>query len=85
LEWLARGSFLAIGFIIAYAASRASADQRGLAACVGGTLFLILLYVFLEAQFVRVEFDDEFITHFLRGESAASFHGVLSLALHIPQ
>jgi hypothetical protein len=35
-----------------------------LAACVGGTLLLISLYVFLEAQFVRVEFDDEFIYTF---------------------
>ena len=61
---IAGWSFLAIGFFIAYAASRASADQRVLAACVGGTLFLISLYVFLEGQFVRVEFDDEFIYTF---------------------
>jgi hypothetical protein len=61
---IAGRSFLAIGFFIAYAASRASADQRVLAACVGGTLLLISLYVFLEAQFARVEFDDEFIYTF---------------------
>ena len=61
---IAGWSCLTIGFFIAYAACRASADQGVLAACVGGTLFLISLYVFLEAQFVRVEFDDEFIYTF---------------------
>jgi hypothetical protein len=56
--------FLAIGLFISYAAAQASADQRVLAACLGGTAFLIALYIFLEAHFVRIEFDDQFIYTF---------------------
>ena len=72
--------FLAIGVFIAYGASRASADQRVIAACVGGTLFLVSLYVFLEAQFVRVEFDDEFIYTFApwRGRRVIPWSAVTS-------
>jgi hypothetical protein len=55
---------LALGVFIAYAASQASPDQRILAACVGGTLFLACLALFLEFHFVRIEFDDEFIYTF---------------------
>jgi hypothetical protein len=56
--------FLSIGLFIAYAASRASADQLVIAACAGGTFFLLSAYIFLESQFVRIEFDDEFIYTF---------------------
>jgi hypothetical protein len=56
--------FLALGLFTAYAAAHASADQRVLAACVGGTLLLVSLYIFLEAHFVRIEFDDQFVYTF---------------------
>jgi len=55
---------LAVGSFIAYSALHASADQSVLAACVGGVLFLVSLYIFLETQFVRIEFDDNFIYTF---------------------
>jgi hypothetical protein len=55
---------LAIGLFIAYAASRASSDQRVIAAFAGGTLLVASLYLFLESQFVRIEFDDQFIYTF---------------------
>jgi hypothetical protein len=55
---------LAVGSFIAYAALRASAEQRVLAACLGGALFLVSLYIFLETQFVLIEFDDNFIYTF---------------------
>jgi hypothetical protein len=55
---------ITVGWFIAYAALHASADQRVLAACVGGVLFLVSLYIFLETQFVRIEFDDNFIYTF---------------------
>lgn len=54
---------LALGFFIAYAACRASADQRVLAACVGGTLFLAAIVMFIEFHFAHVEFDDNSILH----------------------
>ncbi|HXP34777.1 MAG TPA: hypothetical protein VN827_04455, partial [Chthoniobacterales bacterium] len=56
--------FLGLGLFIAYAASRASADQRILAACVGGTLFFATLLIFVEFHFVHVEFDENSIYTF---------------------
>jgi uncharacterized membrane protein YfcA len=55
---------LAVGSFIAYSALHASANQRVLAACVGGVLFFVSLYIFLETQFVRIEFNDTFIYTF---------------------
>jgi hypothetical protein len=55
---------LAVRSFIAYSALHASANQRVLAACLGGLLFLVSLYIFLETRFVRIEFDDNFIYTF---------------------
>jgi hypothetical protein len=55
---------LAVGSFIAYSALHASANQHVLAACLGGLLFLVSLYIFLETQFVRIEFDDNLIYTF---------------------
>ncbi len=56
--------FLALALFIAYAALNAFPEQRILAACVGGTLSLVGLYLFVEVHFVRVEFDDDYIYAF---------------------
>jgi hypothetical protein len=55
---------LAVGMFGVYAASRASPDQRVLAACVSGAMFLACVALFLEFHFVHIEFDDEFIYTF---------------------
>jgi hypothetical protein len=55
---------LIVGLLILYAATRASADQKILAACVAGTLFVGVLAVFLEFFFARVEFDEDSIYTF---------------------
>jgi hypothetical protein len=55
---------LAVGSFIAYGASHPSANQHVLAACLAAGLFLVSLYIFLENQFVRIEFDDNFIYTF---------------------
>jgi uncharacterized membrane protein YfcA len=55
---------LAVGSFIAYAALHASVNQRVLATYVAGLLFLVSVYIFLETQFVRIEFDDNFIYTF---------------------
>jgi hypothetical protein len=55
---------LAGGLFIVYVASRASVDQRILAAFVGGALFLAALFLFSEFQFVRIEFDEKRIYTF---------------------
>jgi hypothetical protein len=60
VAWL----FLGVGVFILYAASQASADQKILATCVSGALFLGILAVLLEFHFVRVEFDENFIYTF---------------------
>lgn len=58
-------AMLLLGGFIAYAATRASANQRLLAWIVGGGIGACALYIFLEPFFVRVEFDDLFIYSFL--------------------
>ena len=60
LGWL----LTAIGVFVAYAAYHASPEQRVAAAIVGGTFAVMSLYVFLEVQFVRIEFDDAHIYTF---------------------
>jgi hypothetical protein len=55
---------LAIGLFAAYAASRASANQRVVAACVSSVMLLAGIGVFLDFHLVHVEFDDEFIYTF---------------------
>jgi hypothetical protein len=56
--------FLGGGLFAAYAALRASEDQRLLAACVGGTMLLCTVLMFLHFQFFRVEFDENQIYTF---------------------
>jgi hypothetical protein len=55
---------LAIGLFAAYAASRASPNQRIVAACVSSVMLLAGIGVFLDFHLVHVEFDDEFIYTF---------------------
>jgi hypothetical protein len=55
---------LALGIFIAHAASQTSADQRIIAACVGGVMSVACIAVFVEFHFVHIEFDDQFIYTF---------------------
>lgn len=60
LGWL----MLVFGGFVAYVASQCSSDQRVIAWIVGLSMGVIGLYIWLEFQFVRIEFDDHAIYTF---------------------